>query len=200
MFLGGIFLLIGVALIIKTVFKIDIPIFRFLFACFFIYMGVKMLFGDMGFRHRSYHDEHSAVFSDADFKHKDYSGKNEQGHAEYSVVFGNGKVDLTEANASEPVEINTVFGDMDVFLDAKSLYAIQANSVFGDIRMPDGEKISFGTLKTRVPDQAGEPKFRVRANCVFGQIHFHLKMRDEKTAEKANASAPHASEKHHSEK
>ena len=173
MFIGVLFLLIGLSIILKTMFKIDLPVFRVLVALFFIYLGVRMLFGDYGWSIKTepFKDKHSAVFSEGDFRWS----ANEDRHQSYSVVFGDGKVDLTEASGAEPVEVHSVFGNMDVYLDPKKLTQVRANSVFGEVSMPDGQSVSFGSLQTRTPDEPGEPKLKVHAHCVFGGIRFHYR-------------------------
>ncbi len=138
-------------------------------------MGLKMLFGNFGFHQRThYADANTAVFSNLNAKHE------KNAHGEYSVVFGDGKIDLSEATTTDPIEINTVFGDVDVVLNPTKLYAVNANSVFGNIRLPDGDTVSFGSLRTRFPDHAGEPQLRIKANCVFGEIRFIVKAAEEK--------------------
>jgi predicted membrane protein len=169
MFIGLFFLLFGLSIILKAVFKIDLPVFRVLIALFLIYLGVKMLFTDYSFRMHAepFTDKRTAVFAEGDFK----AGK--ESHQSYSVVFGDGKLDLTEAQADDAVEVHSVFGNMDVYLDPKKLTQVRANSVFGEVSMPDGQSVSFGSLQARVPDQPGDPKLRVHAHCVFGNIRFH---------------------------
>jgi predicted membrane protein len=170
MFIGVFFLLFGLSIILKTLFKIDLPVFRFLAALFFIYLGVRMLFGDYGWQVKAepFKDRHSAVFSEGEFKWT--PGESRQS---FSVVFGDGKLDLTQASGAEPVEVHTVFGNMDVYLDPEKLTQVRANSVFGEVSMPDGQSVSFGSLQTRTPDHPGEPKLKVHAHCVFGGIRFH---------------------------
>lgn len=173
MFIGVLFLLIGLSIILKAVFRIDLPVFRVLMALFFLYLGVRMLIGDYGFRFRAepFRDKRSAVFSEGEFK----LGANETGHQSFSVVFGDGKLDLTEAASADPIEVHSVFGNMDVYLDQKKITQIKANSVFGEVSLPNGEAVSFGSLQTRAPDQAGEPRLKVRAHAVFGGIRFHYR-------------------------
>jgi predicted membrane protein len=185
MFIGVFFLLLGLSIILKAVFKIDLPVFRVLFALFLIYLGVRMLYGDYGWHIKGepFRDKHSAVFSEGDFE---WSA--EDGHRNYSVVFGDGKLDLTGATGVDPVEVNSVFGNMDVFLDPKKLTQIRANAVFGDVSMPDGQSVSFGSLQARSPDQPGEPKLKVHAHCVFGSVRFHYR----ESAVAPNKEAPKA--------
>ena len=179
MFIGALFLLIGLSIIVKTLFKIDLPVFRILIALFFIYLGVRMLIGDFGFRVKgdAYKDSHSAVFSEGEFR----LGAGEEHKQSYNVVFGNGRLDLTEASSSDPVDVHTVFGNMEVFLDPKKITLVRANSVFGEVTMPDGQTVSFGSLQSRAPDQPGEPKLKIHAHCVFGSIRFHFKEAAPKT-------------------
>lgn len=188
MIIGSLFLIFGISIILKAIFKIDIPVFRTFFACFLIFMGLKMLFSDFGWRVRSYKDDNFAAFEDAEFKHKANSKK-----SDYSIIFGNGKIDLSEVEEKNFIDINTIFGDVDVFINPKKIHNIKAESVFGDIRLPDGEKISFGTLKTKYPQRSGESQLDIRAHCVFGQIHFHEKNIEPSTNKQS--STTHSNEK-----
>ncbi len=77
LFWGLIVILIGISIIVKAVFKIDIPVFRMVFAFLLIYWGVKIMFGDV-FSRKS---EGTVVFNEAKFN---ASSKNN----EYNVIFG----------------------------------------------------------------------------------------------------------------
>jgi predicted membrane protein len=188
MFIGAFFLLLGLSIILKAVFKIDLPVFRVLLALFLIWLGVKLLFntGEHPFAWKAepFKDKHTAVFTEGDFRWN----SNGEKHSAYSVVFGDAKVDLTEAAGPDPVDVSTVFGNMDVFLDAKKLTLVRANSVFGEISMPDGQTVNFGSMQARSPDQSGEPKLKIHAHCVFGGIRFHYRT-PEKTPENKPSGA-----------
>lgn len=43
-FWGNLLILIGIALLLKAIFKLDIPIFKIALGCFLIYSGLVLLF------------------------------------------------------------------------------------------------------------------------------------------------------------
>ena len=47
-FWGIILILIGLGIVIRVVFNIDFPVFKFLVAIFFIFLGLRMMFGSFG--------------------------------------------------------------------------------------------------------------------------------------------------------
>ena len=97
MIIGVFFLLLGLSILLKILFKIDIPVFRALFSVLLIYFGVRMLTGTFGMSGLfEWKDHSSIVFSEGRF----HAGKGASGDSEepthYSIVFGKGVVDLTE--------------------------------------------------------------------------------------------------------
>ena len=112
-FWGIILILIGLSLILKVVFHVDFPFFKFLFAFFLIYLGIRIfigkdfrLFSDAG-------DEQTVIFSQRTITRVE-SGK------EYNVIFGNGIYDLRNFEYSQDEEVsikmNTVFGNSEVLI------------------------------------------------------------------------------------
>jgi predicted membrane protein len=182
MFFGVLFLLLGLSLLLKAFFGIDIPLIRTLFAIALIYIGVKMLFGPSTFRHDfKWSDNETAVFQNRDFK-SDSSGRH------YSVVFGKSTIDLTDiptTNQTEDIfiEVNTVFGESTVYLRRATPVRIRAHAVFGEARTPDENSVAFGNLKfeSATPSSTEEApsKSQVRVNIqgsvVFGSMRFVYK-------------------------
>jgi len=73
--LGIFIILFGLSIIINHVFKINIPLGKFLFGLFIIYLGVKILLGGFGVNINVNGDK-NAVFSKHDYAPK--KTKNEQ--------------------------------------------------------------------------------------------------------------------------
>jgi len=99
-FWGAMLVLLGISMIIKTVFKIDIPILRLIFALIIIYWGVKLLFGTS----MKKSDENNVIFDNARITQVEDGG-------EYNVIFGKSVIDLSDielADKNSEVEINII--------------------------------------------------------------------------------------------
>jgi len=161
-FWGSLLILWGVSMILNAVFHINIPFFRIAFALIVIWFGVRLLMGG-----RCWQNEHSAVFTGAEVKA-------DKARKEYSAVFGNIAVDLSGIKLDSEVtktEINAVFGSAQVKIGSKYPVVVRASSVFGSVRLPNGNAMSFGGGKwaNRAP-KAGEKVLEIEVNAVFGQV------------------------------
>lgn len=168
MIVGIIFLLIGASIIIKTVFKIDLPIFKLFLAAFFIYLGVRILFGWSGFG-RIGSEENSALFSE-----KTYLGETGVEKSEYNAVFGKINLDLTNLQLTQPVtkmEINAVFGGGRIDLPANMPVKIKSDVIFGGAQLPEGNSGGFGTSRYKSENfNENEPYLYLEINAVFGGV------------------------------
>ena len=81
LFWGVLLVLIGISVIVKTVLKIDVPIFKIVFALVLIYFGLKLLFGT------SHKTKDTIIFNNSKMT---ISAKSD----EYNVIFGSGEIDL----------------------------------------------------------------------------------------------------------
>ncbi len=168
--LGIIFIFIGISFIAKVFFKIDFPVFKILVALFFIYIGLKILFGSFNvFNFRS--GGNTAVFSEVN-----YSGEIED-NSEYSAVFGKVNLDLRNVVLTEPettIKINAVFGAAEVFLPPDLPVKIKSDVVFGGAHLPDGNSGGFGSAKYKSEDfDIAAHQLYIEANAVFGGIQVH---------------------------
>jgi predicted membrane protein len=160
-FWGLLIILFGISIIIKAVFKIDIPIFRMVFALLLIYWGVKLMFGDVF----SKKTEGTVVFNEAKF---DASSKNN----EYNVIFGRSDVDLRNIDLSQGnvrAEINIVFGSGTVYLSPEIPAIIKVETVFGDSSLPGKSTSILGDTIYRTPTfKQDEPHLQLQISVVFG--------------------------------
>lgn len=172
LFWGSIVILIGLSIILNTIFKINIPLFRIVFALLIIYFGVNMLMGSFkSHRHRE-SGKASDVFSSSSIK-ADPSSLN----SEYNVVFGNQVVDLTAITdgADKTVQLNTVFGSQTVYVNEQTKLRIKASSVFAKVRLPDDHDVNFGdyTYNQEPADTLSAGILFIEANAVFGEIKIY---------------------------
>jgi predicted membrane protein len=165
-FWGALLILIGLALIIRFVFNVDFPVFKVLLAMFFIYIGLRILFGSFSvFRWESRPDD--VIFSERDF----YEPMNNK---EYNVVFGQGNFDFTNVDLSRGnvnVKIGTVFGSSKLKIDRNMPVKIVADAVFSGAELPDGSTAVFGTSsyqsETFNPDSN---HLKIKLDVVFGGV------------------------------
>lgn len=168
--IGIIFLLIGISFILKVIFKIDFPVFKILVAFFFIYIGLRILFGSF----HTFHfkgDSNSAIFSELN-----YSGEIED-NSEFNAVFGKVTIDLRNVLLSEPetfIKVNVVFGGAEIFLPSDLPVKIKSDVVFGGVQLPDGKSGGFGSAKYRSDnfDEAPNRLF-IEINAIFGGTEVH---------------------------
>lgn len=171
-FWGIILILIGFGLIIKIVFNVDFPIFKFIAAFFFILLGLKMLFGNFGvFKH---HICHGNVIFNERYIHGRVSGQQE-----YNVIFGKAEIDLTDIELKpgrNKLEINTVFGTTNVLLNKDVPVRIKADVAFGGIRLPDGDTGGFGTSVYESENfDENSAYLYIKASAVFGSLNIWLR-------------------------
>lgn len=163
-FWGIVLILLGLSLIIKVIFNINLPIFRIGFAVLIIYVGIKILVGGR----LCCFDNNFPVFNDTSVELKDLKNN------EYNVIFGKGVIDLSKASIQDKkidIKINTVFGEGIVKINPELPIKIFVNSAFAEARMPDGNRISFGnytyTSKTFKEDAK---HLKINASVVFGSL------------------------------
>lgn len=181
MIIGLFFLLLGLSILLKILFKIDIPVFRALFSIFLIYLGIRMLTGTFGLTGLfEWKDRSSVVFSEGRFR-AGKAGESGTEPSHYSIVFGKGNVDLTALSVEHTpheVEVNVVFGEAIIDVDPGSPVHVVSNAVFGESRMPDENQVVFGTLNFRTASAttaSPEEVITVRTNVVFGSIRIRSK-------------------------
>jgi len=166
-FWGIVVILIGLSILINVIFHVNIPLLKILLGLFFIYLGIKIIFGipACGFGWKTDKD---AVFHESDFSGIPPAG-------EYNAIFGKAVIDLTRTPLTEPVtrlKIAAVFGSAEVRLNREVPVKILANTAFGNVRLPDRSSGGFGTVSwTSDHFQEQEKHLALQADAVFGSIH-----------------------------
>ncbi|MFN3402737.1 MAG: hypothetical protein ACK40G_01500 [Cytophagaceae bacterium] len=166
MFTSGIFwgillVFIGLSIIIKVVFDINIPVFRIGFALLLIYLGVKLLIGISD----NSKSKESIVFGEGKVE-------GELSKQEYNVLFGKGHIDLTGSSVNVEIvgkkKINVIFGQADVLVSDTVPVCIKSSSAFGAINFPDKTIISFGERQYNTSPETVACT-EIELNVVFGQ-------------------------------
>lgn len=162
LFWGVVLVIFGLTIVIKAVFKIDIPIFRIVFALVIIYLGLKMLFGGFGI-----HKGTSVIFHEAKLRS---SGKN----GEYNVIFGASDIDLTNIDISKEsvfTEVNVVFGSSTVYIDENIPAVIKISTVFADSKLPKGNAGFFGDYVYKTENFIEDENcLTLEVDVVFGSV------------------------------
>lgn len=166
---GIIFITLGVLILIKAFFGIDIPIFRIVLALALLYMGISLLINPPRSRvfisHSGTKHSQQAMFSKRNFKHEEIAEN-------YQITFGQSTIDLRAANVDKPTttDINISFGSATLRLNPEIPTLITANASFGKVEFPDDTQITMGNYTYRTHPHDTEPLLNIRANVSFGAL------------------------------
>jgi predicted membrane protein len=161
-FWGIIIVLIGLSIVLREVFHINIPFVRILFGILLIYWGVKMISGGFG---RKW-DRNSAVFNESKMS---YNGD----QRDYNIVFGNGTIDLFKMQTpyeNKKIDVSVVFGNGVIILNDSIPVKVKMTAVFGSADAPDKSANGFGeaTYATSAYNE-NAPHVVIDATTVFGK-------------------------------
>ncbi len=166
-FWGALLIVIGLALIIRFVFNVDFPVFKVIFALFFIYIGLRILFGSFGlFRIET--GPNDVLFNEREFYQPEHD-------KEYNIVFGKGNFDFTRVDLSQGnvnVKIGTVFGASEIRIDGDMPVKIMADAVFSGAELPDGNTAVFGSSSYQSDSfNPDSNHLKIKLDVVFGGVH-----------------------------
>ncbi len=161
LFWGSILVLLGLSVILKAVFHINIPVFRIAFGLVIIYMGIRVLTGG----HFGRVSDNTVLFEESRVEMSAISD-------EYNVLFGKGVIDATnrpEDRKVRKVEVNTIFGHSTIKISTGVPTIVKVSSAFGGCRLPDGTMVSFGeyTYRNKAAQQS-EAVTIIKSSVVFG--------------------------------
>jgi len=180
-FWGLVLIFWGLSLIIEKIFKIKIPLMRYLLAFIIIWVGINLLF----FRSCSGRTRrHVLSKSHPSVMVVSKGNRNPNTNIdmnEYNSVFASNTYDLTTYDESDKgVVINSVFGSTDVLISSEKAYDFNVSSVFGVVTLPENYKTGDG---------AGDPNvITVDINSVFG--YTTVKVKDVETTRASERVAP----------
>jgi predicted membrane protein len=163
-FWGALLIVIGLALIIRFVFNIDFPVVKVIVAFFFIYLGIRILFGSFGTT-RFETGPNDVIFGEREFYEPEHN-------KEYNVVFGKGVFDFTDtdlSNGNVNVKIGTVFGGSEIIIDRDMPVVIEADAVFAGAELPAGNTAVFGSTKYQSDNFSYDTNhLKIKLDVVFG--------------------------------
>lgn len=166
LFWGALLLVLGIVLIIKVVFNIDFPIFKVLVGVFFIFLGIKVLFG------RVLIPEGKIGPDETMFTERTYESP--ENGKEYNVIFGKGVYDFTNVDLSQGdfnAKVNTVFGGSVIRIREDMPVRIDADAVFAGAELPGGNTAVFGSANyTSDTYRSDSASLRIQVGVVFGGV------------------------------
>ena len=157
---GTILVLMGLSLILKSLFHITIPLLRPFFGCVLIYLGLSVMMDPFN----ESPDKKTVIF-----------GKSTVQVAEaiktYNITFASGVIDISALPVAEPkvVTVNTVFGSGELILNPAVPTKIIVNALCARAALPDETLVSFGRNTYKTVDDK-EPLLTIHLNVVFGNI------------------------------
>lgn len=155
---GLILVIAGLILILRPIFGWDISVFKVIIALVLIFWGVNLIIGPTIKK-----QEENIVFGEKTIS-PDKSG-------EYNIIFSNGKIDLSNVENGSKVEVNTIFAEGRITIDAKRPVLIKGSSVFGALNFPDNTLVNFGDKEYSSKDlDKNKDYVEIEANVVFGQL------------------------------
>lgn len=165
-FWGALLIFVGLALIIRFVFNVEFPVFKVLFAMFFIYIGIRILFGSFGmFRIETSPED--VIFNEKVFVQP-------ENNKEYNIVFGKGNFDFTNIDLSKGnvnVKIGTVFGGSEIRIDGNMPVRIEADAVFSGAELPNGNTAVFGSSAYQSESYSPDTNhLKIKLDVVFAGV------------------------------
>ena len=163
-FMGIIFLTVGIILLLKSFFNFNINMFKLIIGIVIVLFGVFVLFNGFGFQ-----DSRNIVFKEGIIRVLEVQD-------EYNIIFASGTVDLSKVRVEDEVkkiEINTIFAEGKVILNPDVPTLIKASSAFGELKLPDRSSVVFGSQKYRIGDISTDQGYlEIEASAVFGALKF----------------------------
>jgi predicted membrane protein len=163
---GTILILLGISLLLKSLFRITIPLVRPFLGCVMIYLGLTIMMDPF---HQTA-DKRTVIFAKSNLVAQDQVRI-------YNTTFGASKVDLTtlqHSNEPQHVTINTVLGATEIILDPAVATKITVNAICARAELPDETLVSFGRNIYRSQD-AQEPQLIVHINAVLANVNVTFK-------------------------
>jgi len=162
-FWGMVIILVGVSVLLKAYFNINIPIFRTLFGLLIVLLGISIVFG----RPIACGDSRHVFFGEGAFH-------GHEGEDSFNVVFGKGTTDLRKIQLeadNKTIYVNTVFGENTVYYDPTQPVVFTVNVAFGEATLPDQKGSAFGKSEFKTSNyDASKPHLNVNINVAFGSV------------------------------
>jgi predicted membrane protein len=161
-FYGILLLVLGAIILVRYIFKIELPVFKISLGLLLILIGVSF------FTNNPEKDSEITVI----FGNKTIQVVNPEKN--YTLLFAKGTVDLSKIpprSGVQKIKINTIFSSGTILTASQVPTLVKMNSAFSVAEMPDSSKISLGNCKYATASYKKElPSVEVEARVVFGQL------------------------------
>ncbi len=157
---GTALVIVGLSLILKSLFNITIPLVRPFIGCVLVYLGLHIMMDP---------------FTDSPEKKTVIFGKSvTQAHDDahvYNVVFGGQDLDVTnlDTKQSRNITVNTVFGTQKIIIDPHVSTKVRVNAIFSRASLPDETLISFGR-NVYATTEKDDVALIIQINAVFANV------------------------------
>ena len=162
-FWGVLLIILGVSVVVKAIFHVNIPVFSIIIAFILIYGGIRILMGGFSFEK----PQNMIIFDDSKIEIT-----NPQDN--YNIIFRRGSIDLSAVvlNKDTPkIHINTIFGGGVIRINPELPVRVTVNSAFAEAKLPDGSAVQFGNSSYQSKNfEEGQNCLQVEANVVFGGL------------------------------
>ncbi len=165
MILGSTVILIGVLLLIRNLFNIDIPIFTIIISITLIWIGVMLIRGGQNVKS----NEASTMFGESKMFYQ-------KGKDSYKVMFGSGELNLQDLRPDQPlvISLECTFGEMKIIANREVPIQVRGSASFGSLIAPDMQTTSFGSRTFISPEfNSSQPGITFDARVTFGEMRFY---------------------------
>jgi len=161
-FWGLMLIVLGMALLARHVFHIDIPVFSIFISLILIFLGIMLIQGRFSF----FRSANTSAFSEARVHFSDQKS--------YNTLFGSTHFNIPADAVKEDtkLELNCAMGELVVKLPSELNYRIKGNAAFGSLQMPDGQQVSFGELNYEQGEPPQSAVLDIKVNVAFGSVRF----------------------------
>lgn len=160
---GTILVLLGLSLILKSLFQITIPLIRPFFGCVLVYLGLSIMMDPF----TESPDKKSVMFGTSKVHAQ-------QQVTTYNVTFGSAVIDLSTMDVTDQTEItvNTVLGASTILLNPLVPTKVRVNALVARASLPDETLVSFGRNVYKTAHN--ESKLTLHVNVVLGNVDLVL--------------------------
>jgi hypothetical protein len=156
-------ILSGIVIVITQLFNSKISIIRVLFGMLFVLLGTSIIVNGFGISGTT----NNIIFSNQDISASDTANR-------YSVIFGNGTVDLSDRqpkDGNSRIAVDAIFGSATILIDKDTPIKIKGNTVFASMDLPDGDQDFINSKTYSQGDTSSQNCLNIEVNSIFSSVH-----------------------------
>lgn len=164
-------IIVGFLLLLNSVFKWNISIFRVIIGILVVLVGISMLTGGVRGSTRanrpmassSAQGDNSVVFGTRNYDVRS-PGK-------YDIIFGSAMLDLTniEFQPGQVLEVNVIFAECEIRVKKDTPVGIHSSAAFAQVIHPNASGTTW--LGEQATNMGQGSSLSLRVNCVFGSTN-----------------------------